>query len=57
MNIFGNNFQIDRSEKTIFSFSPEVEEQMINEAREFERKQIIAEHSAIESARSLILTD
>lgn len=56
--IFPNNIvEIDRSENTVFSYSPEEERRIIKEAKEFERKQILAEHKAIESARALILTD
>lgn len=50
-------FIIDRSEGSVFSYSLETQKRIINEAKEFEREQIIAEHQAIESAQSLILTD
>ncbi|MDE7386328.1 MAG: hypothetical protein K2N28_04240 [Muribaculaceae bacterium] len=57
MSFLDNIFEIDRSEGTVFSYPIEVEETIAKEAKEFERKQIIAEHEAIEAARTLILTD
>lgn len=57
MNIFVDPLAIDRSEKNVFSYTPEEEKIMMTTYQEFDRQQIIAEYEAVESARALILTD
>lgn len=57
MNIFKEPLVIDRTEQNIFSYTDEDEKIMAEKYQEFDRKQIIAEHQAIDAARALILTD
>lgn len=57
MSFLDSIFEVDRSDATVFSYPEGEIVRMVKEGNEFEREQLIAEHEAIESARSFILTD
>lgn len=57
MDIFDEPIALDTLRKNVFSYTEEEVKDLIESYRDFDRQQIIAEYHAIESARSLILTD